>query len=57
MQEIILKIKYFERGLSKSLEIVNFIVSFEPSPLKWTRLWKLKRAFVSDVLPHQVYGV
>ena len=38
MQEIILKIKYFERGLSKSLEIVNFIVSFEPSPLKWTRL-------------------
>ena len=37
MQEIILKIKYFERGLSKSIENVNF-VSFEPSPLKWTRL-------------------
>ena len=31
MQEIILKIRYFERGLSKSLKKVNFIFSFEPS--------------------------
>ena len=31
-QEILLKIKYFERGLSKSLEKVKFIFSFEPSP-------------------------
>ena len=28
MQEIILKIKYFERGLSQSLKKVNFIFSF-----------------------------
>ena len=27
-----LKIRYFERGLSKSLKKVNFIFSFEPSP-------------------------
>ena len=32
MQEIILKVKYFERGLSKSLKKGNFIFSFEPSP-------------------------
>ena len=33
MQEILLKIRYFERGLSKSLKMVNFIFSFEPSPI------------------------
>ena len=32
MQEIILKVKYFERGLSKSLKKGNFIFSFESSP-------------------------
>ena len=32
MQEILLKVRYFERGLSKSLRKVNFIFSFEPSP-------------------------
>ena len=32
MQEILLKIKYFERGLSKSLKKVNFIFSLKPSP-------------------------
>ena len=32
MQEILLKIRYFDRGLSKSLKKVNFIFSFEPSP-------------------------
>ena len=26
------KIRYFERGLSKTFEKVNFIFSFEPSP-------------------------
>ena len=31
MQEIILKIRYFERGLSKTFKKVNFF-SFEPSP-------------------------
>ena len=31
MQEILLKIRYFKRGLSKGLEKVNFIFSFEPS--------------------------
>ena len=30
---ILLKIRYFERGLSKSLKKVNFIFSLEPSPL------------------------
>ena len=32
MQEILLKIRYFDRGLLKSLKKVNFIFSFEPSP-------------------------
>ena len=37
MQEIILKARYFERGLSKSLKKGNFLSSFEPSPfLKFT---------------------
>ena len=40
MQEILLKIKHFERGLSKTLKKVNFILSFEPSPFKWTKLSK-----------------
>ena len=32
MQKILLKIRYFERGLSKTLKKDNFIFSFEPSP-------------------------
>ena len=32
MVEIPLKIRYFQRGLSKSLKKLNFIFSFEPSP-------------------------
>ena len=32
MLEIILDLRYFERGLLKSLTKVNFIFSFEPSP-------------------------
>ena len=32
MQEVLSKIRYFERGLLKSLKKVNFIFSFEPSP-------------------------
>ena len=32
MQKILLKIRYFEIGLSKSLKKVNFIFSFAPSP-------------------------
>ena len=31
-QEIILKMRDFEKGLSKSLKNVTFILSFEPSP-------------------------
>ena len=34
MQKIILKVKYFERGLSKSLKNGNFMFSFEPSPFE-----------------------
>ena len=34
MQEIILKVKYFERGSSKSLKKGNFMFSFEPSPFE-----------------------
>ena len=31
MQEILLKIKYFERALPKNLKKFNFIFLFEPS--------------------------
>ena len=42
MQEIILKVKYFERGLSKSLKKGNFIFSFEPSPFNRQNYQKQK---------------
>ena len=32
MQEILLKVRYFERGLSKRLKKGNFIFSFDPVP-------------------------
>ena len=32
VQEILFKIRYFERGLSKTFKKVNFIFSFKPSP-------------------------
>ena len=34
MKESHLKVRYFERGLSKSLKKGNFIFSFEPSPFQ-----------------------
>ena len=34
VQEILLKVRYFQRGLSKSLKKGNFIFSFEPSPFQ-----------------------
>ena len=40
MHKIILKVQYFERGLSKSLKKGNFIFSFEPSPFQETKLSK-----------------
>ena len=48
MQSIFLKIRHFERGLSKSLKIVNFIFSFKPSPFYWTELSKTKGAGTSN---------
>ena len=45
MQEIILKVGYFERGLPKSLKVANLIFSFEPSPFQLTKLSKTKGAW------------
>ena len=42
MQEILLKARYIERGLSKSLKMGNFIFSFEPSLFQQTKLSKTK---------------
>ena len=42
MREILLKIRYFERVLSKSLKKVKVIFSFEPSPFKWKNLLKTR---------------
>ena len=50
MQEILLKVRYFERGLSKSLTKVNFVFSFEPSPFQWTNYQKQKGPGISDQL-------
>ena len=41
MQEISLKITYFEKGLKK----FNLIFSFKSNPFKWTKLSKAKRAW------------
>ena len=48
MQEIVLKARYFERGLSKRLKKGNFIFSFEPSPFQQTKLSKTKWTGTSD---------
>ena len=42
MQEILLKIRYFEKGLSNILKKVNFIFPFKPSPFYWMKLSKTK---------------
>ena len=46
MQELILKARYFERGLSKSLKA--FLSSFEPSPFQQAKLSKAKGPGTSD---------
>ena len=43
MEEIILKVRYFKRGLSKSLKKGNLISSFEPSPFSTDKIIKNKR--------------
>ena len=48
MQEIILNVRYFETGLSKSLERGNFIFSFELSPFQSTKLSKQKESGTSE---------
>ena len=44
MQEIIIKVRYLERELPKSLKKVNFIFSFEPSPFLLDKIIKNKRS-------------
>ena len=48
MQEILLKIRYFEKGLPKSLKKVNLIFSFEPSPFNGQNYQKQKGPGTSD---------
>ena len=50
MQQIILKTRYFERALSKSLKKANFIFSLEPSPFSWTNLSKENSSGTSNKL-------
>ena len=42
MQEILLKIRYFERGLSKTLKKVSFIFLLNPVPFNGQRYQKQK---------------
>ena len=48
MQEIILKVKYFERALSKSLKKGNFIFLLNPDPFNRQNYQKQKRPGTSD---------
>ena len=47
MQEITLKVIYFEKGLSKSLKKSNFLCSFELSPFNRQNYKKQKGAGTS----------
>ena len=48
MQEILFTIKYFERGLSKNLEKVNFIFFSNPVPFNGQNYQKQKGSQTSD---------
>ena len=48
MQGILLKIRYFEKGLPKSLKKVNLIFSVEPSPFNRQNYQKQKGPGTSD---------
>ena len=54
--QVLLKIRYFERGLSKNLKKVNFIFSFEPSPFNGKSYQKLKGPGTSDQLIVRLYN-
>ena len=48
MQKILLKIRSFQRGLSKSLKKVNFIFLSNPVPFNGQRYQKQKGSGTSD---------
>ena len=48
MQEILLKIRYFERGSSKSFKKVNFIFLLNPVPFNGQSYLKQKGSGTSD---------
>ena len=48
MQEILLKIRYFDRGLSKSIKKVDFIISFKPIFFNGPNYQKQKGSGTSD---------
>ena len=50
MQEILLKIKYFERGLSKSLKKLTLIFLSNPVPFNGQSYQKQKGSRTSDQL-------
>ena len=50
MQEIILKVRYFERGLSKSLKKVTSFFLSNPVPFNRQNYQKQKRPGTSDQL-------
>ena len=50
MQEILLKIRFFEKGLSKSFKKVNFIFFLNPGPFNGQSYQKQKGPGTSDQL-------
>ena len=48
MHEVLLKIRYFERGSSKSLKKVNFIIFLNPIPFNGQNYQKQKGPGTSD---------
>ena len=55
MQEILLKIRYFGRGLSKSLKKVNLMFSFKPIPFSGQSFQEQKGPGASEKLLFVVF--
>ena len=55
MQEILLKVRYFESALSETFKKVNFIFSFQPSPFLMDKVIKNKRDLELVTSPYSGY--
>ena len=56
MQEILLKVRYFESALSETFKKVNFIFSFQPSPFLMGKIIKNDRGLELVTNPSTGYN-